>query len=131
MKNANLIRKRTAWFSLLAIFVAAAFLWADDGGLLGKQEVKTLIHAAKTAQDHERLAQHYDAMADQIEVKAKEHEELAALYKANPWMHAMKHESTGKTAGDCQDFADELHKSAQRCRQLAADHREMARLAPK
>jgi Spy/CpxP family protein refolding chaperone len=35
MKNVNLIRKRTAWFSLLAIFVAAASLWADDDMKMG------------------------------------------------------------------------------------------------
>jgi Spy/CpxP family protein refolding chaperone len=30
MENVDLMRKRTVWFSLLAIFVAAASLWADD-----------------------------------------------------------------------------------------------------
>ena len=36
MENVNLIRKGTVWFSLLAIFVAAASLWAQDD-MKGKQ----------------------------------------------------------------------------------------------
>jgi cell fate (sporulation/competence/biofilm development) regulator YmcA (YheA/YmcA/DUF963 family) len=125
----NLIRKRTVCLSLLGIFVAGAFLWAGDGGLLSKQELKTHIADAKTAQDHERLAQHFDAKADELEAEAKEHQELAAQYKAHPTIHEMKHQMSGQTAGHCQYFADELHKAAMGARQMATDHREMAREA--
>jgi hypothetical protein len=131
MKNTNLITKMTVSFSLLAILLAGAFLWAADGGLLGKQELKTLIANAKTAQDHERLAQHFTAKAEELEADAKEHKELAAQYKANPTMHESKHPMSGQTAGHCQYFADDLQKAAQRARQIAADHRAMAKQAPK
>ena len=131
MKNVNLIRTRTGWFSVLAILAVGAFLWADDGGLLSKQDLKTLIGNARSAQDHERLAQHFSAKADQLEAEAKEHQELATQYKANPTMHEMKHPMSGQTAGHCQYLADDLHKAALRARQLATDHREMVKQAPK
>jgi hypothetical protein len=127
MENANLIKKRTVWMSLLGIFAAAAILWAGEGGLLTKQELKTHITDAKTSQDHERLAQHFDAKADELDAQSKEHQELAGEYKANPTILAMKHPMSGKTAEHCQYFADELHKAAMGARQMAADHREMER----
>jgi hypothetical protein len=128
MENAmNFIGKRTVWCSLMGIFVASAFLWAGEGGLLSKQELKTHIVDAKTAQDHERLAQHFDARADELEAEAKEHQELVAQYKAHPTIHEMKHQMSGQTAGHCQYFADDLHKAAMGARQMAADHREMAK----
>ena len=46
-------------------------------------------------------------------------------------MHEMKHPMSGQTAGHCQFFADDLLKAAQRARQLAADHRQMEKLASK
>jgi len=127
MKNVSLIRKSTVWFSLLAIFVTGAFLWAADAGILSKQDLKALIVSAKTAEDHERLAQHFGAKADQLEADSKEHQELAALYKAKPTIHEMKHPMSPETAGHCQYFADELHKASLRARQLATDHRAMAK----
>ena len=85
MGKATVIKRGTIWFSMLAISVASiSFLWADDGRPLSKQEVKTLIGSASTVQDHQRLANHFDAKADELEAESKEHQELAAKYRANP-----------------------------------------------
>lgn len=117
---------------MLAIsFVGTTSLLAADGGLLSKQELKTLIAGAKTVQDHQRLAQHFDAKAEALEAESKEHQELAAKYRANPTIHESKHPMSGQTAGHCQYFADDLHKAAQRARQIATDHREMSKHAQK
>ena len=131
MERVNFIRQGTVWVSLLATLGAGMFLWAGDGGLLSKEEVKTLITSAKTAQDHQRLAQHFDAKADQLEAESKEHQELAAHYKAHPTIHEMKHPGSPQTAGHCQYFADDLHKASLRARQMATDHREMGKQAAK
>ena len=77
--------------------------------------------------DHQRIAKHFDAKADELEAESKEHHELAAKYKANPTGHEMKHPMSGQTAGHCQFFADDLHKASVRARQMATDHREMAK----
>jgi hypothetical protein len=127
MGNVRLIRNSTVCFLLLAVFVATGSLRAQGSDTLSKQELKTLIGNAKTAQDHERIAKHFDEEAVQLEAEANEHQELAAEYKANPTMQESKHPMSGKTAGHCQYFADDLHKAAQQARELAADHREMAK----
>ena len=129
MKQMNLVRKATLWLSVLGILASGVLLSADEHGLLSKSELKALIGSAKTAQDHERVAQHFDAKAEQLEAEAKEHEELAAQYKANPSGHETKHPMSGQTAGHCQMFADDFQKAAQRARQMAADHRAMAKPA--
>lgn len=128
MEKAILIRRSMGWLCLLAIPVAAgALLLAADGGLLSKQELKDLIVSAKTMSDHERLAKHFDAKADQLEEESKEHRDLVAQYKAHPTMHEMKHPGGGQTAGHCQYLADDLHKASLRARQMATDHRQMAK----
>ena len=131
MKKVNSILMKMVWFPALAILVAGTFLWADDSGLLSKQELKTLITSAKTMQDHERVARHFKAKADELEAEAKEHTELAAQYKANQTSHPTKHPLNMPTAAHCQYLAADLHKAAERARELAADHREMAKQALK
>lgn len=125
----NLIKKRTIWFLLLAMLVVPGLLRAQDSGMMNKEELKSLIGNAKTAQDHERLAKHFDAEANRLDAEANEHQELVAEYKANPSGQESKHPMSGKTAGHCQYFADALHKAAAQARELAADHRVMAKQA--
>lgn len=131
MKTQTLIGKGTAWLSFVAILTASTILWATDGGLLSKQELKDLVANAKNARDHERLAQHFEAKSVELEAESMEHQQLAAKYKANPTMHESKHPMSGETAGHCQYFADDLKKAAGRARQIAADHREMAKTVSK
>ena len=124
-ENTALTQEITGKVAALAIVTPGA-----GGLLLSKQELKPVIANAKTVQDHERLAQHFDAKANQLEAEAKEHQELAAQYEANPTIHESKHPMSGQTAGHCQFFADDLHKAAQRARQLSTDHRGMAKEGP-
>lgn len=112
--------------SLLAMLVAGSTLPAQDG-LLSKQELKTLIANAQTPADHERLAKHFTAKAAQLDADAKDHEELAAQYKANPTGHEQKHPMSGPTAGHCQTVAQSLRKAAADTRKIAADHQLMAK----
>jgi len=130
-KILKLIGKRTVWLLLLTAFATTGYLRAEDSNHLDKQELKTLIASAKTPQDHERIAKHFDVVADQLEAEATEHKELAAEYKANPTIQETKHPMSGQTAGHCEFFAAELHKAAQHARELAADHREMAKQSMK
>ena len=127
MKSMNVIRKSATWFVLLAILTAPSLLRAQGGDHMSKDDVKALIGNAKTAEDHERLAKHFDAEAAQLDAEATEHQELAAEYKAHPSGQDSKHPMSGKTAGHCQFFADDLHKAATQARALAADHRGMAK----
>lgn len=123
--------KQTKWIafclSLVALlFVAGSTARAQDG-LLSKQELKTLIANAKTPEDHQLLAKHFTAKAAQLEDDAKEHEALAAQYKANPNIHDMKHPGSPQTASHCVSMASNLRKAAAEARQMASDHALMAK----
>ena len=131
MKTKSVVMTRVVWFLLLATFAASGLLRAEDTDPLSKQDVKALVANAKTAEEHERLAKHFEAEAIQLDAEANEHQDLVAGYRGNPSALALKHPMSGKTAGHCQYFADDLHKAAKQARELAADHREMAKLAPK
>jgi hypothetical protein len=126
MANVNVLRKGTSWFLLLAFFVVTGFVRAQDGDHLSQKELKSLIASAKTPQDHERIAKHFDDEAKRMDAEANDHEELAAQYKANPSGQESKHPMSGRTAGHCSYFAADLHKAAKEDRALAADHRAMA-----
>ena len=97
--------------------------------ILDKAELKKLAATASTPQDHERIAKHFDAKAVELEAEAKEHEELAVQYKNHPNMHEMKHPGGPLTSGHCRYFAQKTRESAQAARQMAADHRQMAKSA--
>lgn len=127
MANVNPLRKATSWVLVLAFFAATGLLRAQDSDHMSRQDLKSLIANAKTPEDHERIAKHFDAEADQLEAQAKDHQELAAQYKANPSGQEQKHPMSGRTAGHCKYFADDVSKAAKEDRALAADHRQMAK----
>ena len=113
----------------LALLATAAFLSTTlaTAQVLPKTELKKLVSSASTAQDHERVAKHFDAKAAQYEADAKDHDELAAEYAAGGNTHNQKHPMSGLTAEHCRYFAKEARRAAEEARKLAADHREMAK----
>jgi hypothetical protein len=123
--------KQTKWaalcLSLVAMLLVAGTPARAQDGLLNKQELKTLISNAKTPEDHQRLAKHFIAKAAQLEDDAKDHEALAAQYKANPNLHEMKHPGSQQTASHCLTMARSLRKAAEDARKVASDHELMAK----
>ena len=116
----------------LALLAAAAMLTAPlaaAGDTLNKAELKKLIATASTPQDHERIANHFDAKAAELEAEAKEHAELAAAYRANPNIHESKHPGSPQTFAHCDSLARTTRAAAHDARQLAADHRALAKPA--
>ena len=99
------------------------------GQTLSKAELKELVGTAHTPQDHERIAAHFDAKATELDEEAKDHDELAAKYTARPNGHEQKHPMSGLTAGHCKLFATKAREAAKAARQIAADHRQMAKSA--
>ena len=126
------------WTLRLAVFaVAAAMLTtvvsvtavAKDKPLT-KSELKNLIAHAETKADHERIAQYYDAEAVKYEAEAKDHGDLAQVYQKTGTPSA-KYPGGTQTFNHCDSFAKSLEQAAENARQLAADHREMAKEAAK
>jgi hypothetical protein len=112
--------------AVVLLFVLTGNSFAQSA-ILSNTELKSLVTNAKTKQDHEKLAAHFDAKAMQFETEAKEHRELAAAYRAAPSGHEQKHPMSGKTAAHCEHFATQMSAAAMDARSLAADHREMAK----
>ena len=113
----------------LALIAMASILTATlaSGQTLSKAELKQLIGTASTPQDHERLAKHFDAKAAELDAQAAEHEEMAVEYTRKPSGHEQKHPMSGVTAAHCKTFAAKFREAAKEARQLAADHRQMAK----
>lgn len=114
---------------ILTISVALLTTSFATAQTLDKAELKKLAATANTAQDHERIAKHFDAKAVELEAEAKEHEELAVQYTKHPTMNEMKHPGGPLTSGHCRYLAQKTRESAQAARELAAIHRQMAKSA--
>ncbi len=108
----------------MTILAGAVSLQAIESKLLTKEELKTLVAHAKTARDHERLAAHFTARAEELEMEAQEHTVLAAEYRANPNITMSL-----ATVGHCENFAVQVGAAAKSARQMAADHAKMAKEA--
>src|SRR5260370_35303117 len=67
----------------LVVFVAAGY---SAGGKTSpsKKEGKALIASAKTKEDHLKLADFYKGEAVRLEAEAKDHDEMAEMYRKNP-----------------------------------------------
>src|SRR4051794_33134713 len=92
-------------FLLAFAYTGLAFA-ADANAPLTKQEVKTLISKAHTAEEHNRIAAYFKANAQKLDAQAAEHEELAAEYAKQPTIHEAKHPMSGETASHCKFFAE-------------------------
>ena len=119
----------TARNLILSVTVALFTISFATAQTLDKAELKKLVASASTPQDHERIAKHFDAKAVELEAEAKEHEELAVEYTKHPTMNEMKHPGGPLTSGHCRYFAQKTRESAQAARQMATDHRQMAKSA--
>lgn len=53
-------------------------------GVTTSKQVKALIVSAKTPEDHLKLAAYFNQEADRLEADAKDHAELADLYRQHP-----------------------------------------------
>jgi hypothetical protein len=119
--------RTTMAMAVLTVSLAAGWAHADEGQLLSKTALKELTANAKTAKDHERLAQHYMAKAEQLDADAQEHREVAAKYKASGGAQSTKHNMSGPTSDHCENLATQLHNAAEQARALAADHMALAK----
>jgi hypothetical protein len=111
----------------LAVFVTAGYSSAGKPSL-SKKEVKALIASAKTKEDHLKLADYYKGEVVRLEAEAKDHDEMAEMYRKNPSPMAVKHpEAFGE--GHCKEMARRFRESSTQAQELATMHEEMAKMA--
>ena len=124
--------KRT--FAMLSVFSLAIVMTAAAVGQttssrqtrqehLSKGQLYTLISTAKTPAEHQRIAQYYQAKAQDYLAQAKEHEQMVAAYKANPSLTA---KSQASTINHCEYFVKTFNELAVKSQELAQLHEHMA-----
>jgi hypothetical protein len=91
---------------------------------LGKGQLTSLIAAAKTPAEHQRIAQFYKSEAQDYLAQAKEHTAMVAAYKANSNINA---KNQAATIGHCQYFASKFTDLAAKSQELAQLHEQMAK----
>ena len=87
--------------------------------------MESMIRDARTSQDHEALARHYEEAAERLEDDASRHEGEARIY-ATPVAGRRPLQSL---AVHCSNVAKNLRAAAAEDRELAKLHRELARTA--
>ena len=93
---------------------------------LSKTQLNHLIATAETKADHERIAQYFDAEATKYEAQAREHAELAQAYRKND-PASQKYPGSMQSFNHCDSLSKSLQQAAENARQLASDHRDMAK----
>jgi hypothetical protein len=126
--------KRTiAILSLVFVLTVAAFAQAAPAlqpkpEHLSKQQLNTLIATAKTPAEHRRIAQYYQAKAQDYLAQAKEHEAMVAAYKANSSLSNDKNQAS--TISHCEYFVTTFKALADNSQEMATLHERMAQEAP-
>jgi hypothetical protein len=91
---------------------------------LTKKELKALTALARTATDHERLAEYYRSEAKRLQAKQQEHERELAEYYKNPARYPGKY----PTMGDhCRSLAAYYQISAGKAAAQADMHERLAK----
>ena len=88
------------------------------------RNLKTALKAAKTPQDHERIADYCQSEADRLDAQAASYEQSAATYRDSP---EAKNLMAPNTPARYEAQAHEFRKEAQSKRVLAASQQQLAK----
>ncbi len=99
---------------------------ATESGIKPQSWAKA-VQTADSREAHLRLAEHYDEIAQTLEVDAQEEREMLQEYLARPWKYGKRIQSLKSQASD---MVRDLEMAAKESRQLAEYHRQMADEAP-
>lgn len=85
-------------------------------------DMNQALQNVKTKADHEALAQHYEEVAKEMQLKVEEHKKLLSEYQREPWL--MGRQATGFGV-HCQRLIDIYEKAAEENLEMAKMHRQM------
>lgn len=94
---------------------------------LTKGQLRSLIAAAITPEQHMRLAQYYEAKAQHYMAESNEHLEMAEQFKTNPMMNNGKH--VFGTVDHCEYYAQFFKQQVVKMQNLAHMQEQMAEAA--
>ena len=127
----NVQKIRLAVFAVAMAILAISVPAGAKDKPLNEKEIKNLIANAETKAEHERIAHYFDAEAARYEAESKEHGELAQLYQRNTSATPTKYPGGAQSFQHCDSLSKSLQTAAEDARQLAAEHRGMAKEAKK
>lgn len=123
------MKRITIAVTLLAAAFGLTMNAAEAKPMLSEKQAKALVASAKTPADHLRLAEHYRQMSEKFLASAKDHEEMKAGYERNPAYTGSKFKAG--TIDHCEYFIKSSRENAQKMKELADMHEEMAKSAGK
>ena len=88
------------------------------------RDLKTALKAAKTPEDHERIAAYCKAKAEGLDSQAAGYEQAAATYRNGP---VVKNIMAPNTAARYESMAQGFRQEAQSSRELEASNERMAK----
>jgi len=91
------------------------------------KDLKSALKAAKTPQDHERIAAYYKVKSEKLETAAAEYQDAAMGIRKSP---VVKNITAPNAAARYEYIAEGFREEAKANRKLAASHVQMARDAP-
>lgn len=111
---------------LLMALVLGSIAWGVEMPQVIKngKDLKVALKAAKTPQDHERIATYYKAEAERLDAEAAGYEQAAAKYRSGAYV---KNIMSPTTPGRYEYTAKEDREQAQSNRQLAAAQEQLAK----
>jgi hypothetical protein len=82
-----------------------------------------LLQNAKTHDDHEALARHYDDAAKDMQAKVEEHKQLLEQYKANSYLYGRQAQTV---ENHCEFLIHTYQQAVKANLDMANTHRQMA-----
>ncbi|HEY3706560.1 MAG TPA: hypothetical protein VGL22_15975 [Terracidiphilus sp.] len=105
-------------------FTRSAYLPETTPERLSARQLQTLVSTAATTEDHERLAQYYQAKALEYRAEAEIHDAMLTVHQANSVMYNDK--LRRGTIEHCYYMARSLKQRAAQAELLAQQQEEMA-----
>lgn len=86
-------------------------------------DMTAAVTSAKDKADHQALADHYEAAAQDMRAKMDEHEQLLSRYKEAPWLYGRQSQSFQT---HCAKLVRIYGQAVEENMEMARMHREMA-----
>jgi hypothetical protein len=110
--------------TLIILLLTLGLLSACAGFDPHSMDMNQAVHNAKTKADHEALAQHYEGVAKEMQLKVEEHKKTLTEYQREPWLLG-KQQAAGFDV-HCKNLINIYEKAAEENLEMAKMHREMA-----
>ncbi|MGA3323866.1 MAG: hypothetical protein ABSF45_05295 [Terriglobia bacterium] len=118
-------KRMTCQTLLMMILAFGSIAWGArmPQSINNDKDLKSALKAAKTPEDHWRIAAYCEAKAETLDVQAAGYEEAAATYRRGP---VVKNLMAPNTAARYDSLAKGFREKAQSKRELAASQEHMA-----